>query len=212
MSRTASAPGIILICGLVAAVAAAIAPAGLGGRAIPAASWLTWSATFALALAGFAASGVSPIAALRRLAWLAPFVALLAVPAGLLAPAGMRLVVTCGLAARAFASASAASALATWLGPRGVVAGARQLGLPSRIVDVFAAALSGLDVVIRQVSAMLRAREARRPGYGAWTQLIAAPVQTTRGLGRLIAALLLRSLERGEALERARRARGTGDA
>ena len=212
MSRTASAPGVVLGAGVAAAIAAAIAPAGLGGRAIPVASWSIWGTTFALALGGFAAAGVAPIAALRRVAWLAPLVGLLAVPAGLLAPTGTRLVVMGGLAARAFASASVATALATWLGPRGIVAGARQLRIPASLIDVLAAALAGLDVVIRQVSAMLRAREARRPGPGAWPRLLASPAGSVRGFGRLVAALLLRSLERGEALDRARRARGAGDA
>jgi energy-coupling factor transporter transmembrane protein EcfT len=36
----------------------------------------------------------------------------------------------------------------------------------------------------------------------------AEPVETVRGFGRLVASLLLRSLERAEAVETARRARG----
>jgi energy-coupling factor transporter transmembrane protein EcfT len=40
---------------------------------------------------------------------------------------------------------------------------------------------------------------------------VAAPRETVEGYGRLIAALLLRSLERAEALDRARRARGAGE-
>jgi energy-coupling factor transporter transmembrane protein EcfT len=210
MFRTARAPGLVLAIGLAAVMAAGLAPAGLGGRPVPAASWLTWCAVMVLALAGFVAAGVRPVATLRRLAWLVPVVALLAVPAGLLAEPGARLVVTCGLALRAFASASAAAALASLLGPVGIVAGARQLRVPARLVEIFAAALSGLTIAIHQVGAMLRAREARRPGYGAWPQLIRSPGQTARGVGRLVAALLLRSLERGEALERSRRARGGG--
>ena len=55
---------------------------------------------------------------------------------------------------------------------------------------------------------MLRAREARRPAFGAWSDLVFAPADTVRGFGRLVASLLLRSLERAEAIEQARRARG----
>jgi energy-coupling factor transporter transmembrane protein EcfT len=39
-----------------------------------------------------------------------------------------------------------------------------------------------------------------------------APRETLRGFGRLTGALLLRSVERAESLERARRARGGLDA
>jgi len=201
----------MLALGLAAVAAAAIAPAGVGGRPIPAASWWIWGAVLALALAGFRWAGVGALATLRRLVWLVPIVVLLALPTGLLGAPGSRLMVTCGLAVRALTSAAAAAAMATLLGPAGLVAGVRQLRVPPRLVEIFAAALSGLTVVIRQVSAMLRAREARRPGYGAWSRLMTSPVATARGYGRLVAALLLRSLERGEALERARRARGVGD-
>ena len=211
MSHTVSRPGVVLALGIAAVIAAASAPAGLGGRPVPVMSWWIWSGVLAISLVGFRASRVNPLAALRRLAWLIPVVALLAVPAGLLAPQGMRLGVTCGLAARAFASASAAAALSTLLGPAGIVEGARRLRLPPALVEVLAATLSGLSVVIRQVSSMLRAREARRPDHGPWPRLLGSPFQSLRGFGRLVAALLLRSLERGEALERARRARGAGE-
>ena len=78
-------------------------------------------------------------------------------------------------------------------------------------MDVTAAALASTALVGRQVTAMLRARAARRTGGGAWSALALAPRETLRGFGRLVAALLLRSLERAEALERARVARGTDD-
>jgi energy-coupling factor transporter transmembrane protein EcfT len=58
---------------------------------------------------------------------------------------------------------------------------------------------------------MLRARAARRGGGGAWSALARSPRGTLRGFGRLVAALLLRSLERAESLERARDARGLGE-
>jgi energy-coupling factor transporter transmembrane protein EcfT len=115
-----------------------------------------------------------------------------------------------GLLARALAATGAGVALATWLGPSGLVAGLRQLRAPDRIVQILAEALASVGVVLRQVRAMLRAREARRPGYGAWSTLAFTPLRTVRGFGRLVAALLLRSLERAEALDRARRARGGG--
>ncbi len=208
MSLTARSPGLLLAAGLATVLAAATAPAGLGGRPIPAASWLIWGAALLLALAAFALAGVSPMTALGRLAWLLPVIALLALPAGLLSEPGRRGLVALGLAVRAFASASAAAALGTWLGPAGLLEALRRLQAPARLVEVLAAALGSLSVIVRQVSAMLRAREARRPGFGAWPRLLTSPRRTARGFGRLVAALLLRSLERGEALERARRARG----
>jgi len=211
MSHTGRSPGLVLAAGLGTVLAAATAPAGLGGRPIPAASWLIWGGVLTLALAAFSLAGVSPGTALRRLAWLLPVIALLALPAGLLSEPGRRALVTLGLAVRAFASASAAAALATWLGPAGLLEGLRRLRAPERLVEVLAAAVASLSIVIRQVSAMLRAREARRPGFGAWSRLLTSPRRTARGFGRLVAALLLRSLERGEALERARRARGMAE-
>lgn len=210
MPRTADAPGAVLAAGLALAVAAALAPAGLGGDPVPAASWLTWAAVLALAFAGFARAGVTPLATLRRLAWLLPAVAPFVLPASLVAPPGSRLAALAALTARAVASASVAAMLAALLGPAGLVAAARSLRVPPPLVDVLAAALGGLTVVTRQATAMLRAREARRPARGAWARLAVAPRRTLRGFGRLVAALLLRSLERGEALERARRARGVG--
>jgi len=211
MSRTADAPGAALLVGALAVGLAATAPAGLGGHAIPAWSWAVWVAAFVAALATFARAGVPPLAALARLAWLLPFVATLALTAAAVAPAGHRAVLLLGLSARALASASAAAALAAWLGPAGLVAGARRLRAPEPLVQVLEAMLAGLSGVTRQVTAMLRAREARRPGHGAWAHAAAHPRETVRGFGRLVAALLLRSLERGEALERARRARGAGE-
>ena len=70
--------------------------------------------------------------------------------------------------------------------------------------------LASLALVARQVAAMLRARAARRMSGGAWSALVRSPRETLRGFGRLVAALLLRSLERAESLERAREARGLG--
>ena len=58
MSLTARSPGLLLAAGLATVLAAATAPAGLGGRPIPAASWLIWGAALLLA-AGSAAAQVS---------------------------------------------------------------------------------------------------------------------------------------------------------
>jgi energy-coupling factor transporter transmembrane protein EcfT len=211
MLHTARRPGLVLAVGLVVVLAAALAPAGLRDQRVPGISWLIWAATFLLALAAFRVAGVPVGEALRRIAWLLPLVALLAVPAGLLAGPGRRALVALALGARALAAATAGAALAARLGPSGLVGGARQLRAPGRLVDILEAMLVSLTVVTRQVKAMLRAREARRPGFGAWSALSAAPADTLRGFGRLAAALLLRSLERAEALEQARRARGGGD-
>ena len=101
-----------------------------------------------------------------------------------------------------------AAAVATRLGPSGLVCAARDLRLPARLVDVFEAMLGSLTIIVlRQVRAMLRAREARRPAFGALSDM-SSPVETTRGFGRLVASALLESLERAEAVEQARRARG----
>jgi energy-coupling factor transporter transmembrane protein EcfT len=91
-----------------------------------------------------------------------------------------------------------------------LIAGLRALRLPGRFVDVVHAMLVGLAAIVRQVADMLRARTARGTGHAPWASLVLAPGETLRGFGRITAALLLRSLERAEALERARRARGAG--
>jgi energy-coupling factor transporter transmembrane protein EcfT len=205
-------PGIVLAAGLLLACMAALAPAGLGGQPVPAASVAVWLVVFGGAIAAQRAHGAALRDALRRLLPFLPFILLLAVPAAIVAPPGRRLATGLGLAARATAATSAGIALAAWLGPAGLVAGMRQLRVPERLVQILAEALASLAIVLRHVRAMLRAREARRPGFGAWSSLAAAPVRTVRGFGRLVAALLLRSLERAESLDRARRARGAGAA
>lgn len=208
MPRTADAAGATLAAGLAVVVLAATARAGLDGRAIPPLSWAAWALALAAALALFVRARLGVRAMLARLAGLAPIVALLALPAAACAAPGHRLAVLGGLSARAFAASAAAAGVASALGPAGLVAAARQLRVPALLVDVLAATLAGIAVVTRQATAMLRAREARRPSHGAWPRLVASPRATLRGFGRLVAALMLRSLERGEALERARRARG----
>ena len=133
---------------------------------------------------------------------------MLALPAALLAPPGRRLATALALAARSLAATTAAAGAAFLLGPLGLVRGARALRVPARLVDVLEAALSSLAAMIAQARAMLRAREARRTTYGPWGSLLTEPASTVRGFGRFAGALLLRTLERAEAVERARLARG----
>ncbi len=208
MPSTGRRSGLVLVAGLAAVLTAALAPAGIGGLAIPAWSWAVWLVVFLAGLGTMRAAGLPFSEGLRRVGWLLPFVLVLAVPAGVLSPANRRALVTLALGARALSAATAATALAVVLGHAGLVRAARQLRWPQRLVDVLEATLASLAVVLRQVRSMLRAREARRPGFGAWGGVLAAPADTLRGFGRLTAALLLRSLERAEALEQARRARG----
>ena len=205
---TGRRPAAALVAGLALVVAAALAPAGLSGGPIPAWSWAAWAAVFSIALWTLMRAGLPLAEACRRVGWLVPVVALFSVPAALLAPSGSRLLVGAALAARALSAATMGAAVATRLRPSGLVRAARDLRLPARLVDVFEAMLASLTVVLRQVRAMLRAREARRPGFGALSDIITSPADTTRGFGRLVASLLLRSLERAEAVEQARRARG----
>ena len=208
MASTDRLRAAAFVGGLALVLAAALAPAGLDGRAVPVWAWATWSTVFVVALLVFRRAGLLLAESFRRVGWLVPMVAVFSVPAALLAPAGARVTVGAALSIRALAAAAMGAAVATWLGPSGLVRAVRQLRLPARLADVFEATLASLAIVLRQVRAMLRAREARRPGFGAWSDLFASPRDTVRGFGRLVASLLLRSLERAEALEQARRARG----
>jgi energy-coupling factor transporter transmembrane protein EcfT len=208
MTYTGRHSSAVFAAGLAGVLAAALAPAGIHGETVPTWAPGIWAGVFVAAVGVFHRAGLLLADALRRAAWLAPAVAMLTVPAALLAPTGSRGAVAAALAARALSAAMLGAALATWLGPAGLVRAVRGLHVPTRLVDVFEATLSSLTVVLRQVSAMLRAREARRPGFGAWQALLREPADTVRGFGRLVSALLLRSLERAEAIEQARRARG----
>ena len=201
-------PGVVLGAGLALTVLAALAPAGLAGPPVPAWSWTAWALALAGGVAAFRAAGSTAPQLLRRLAWLLPFVLVLAAPAALLAPAGRRLATVAALLARSVAATTAAAGTTFLLGPLGLVRGARSLGAPERLVDVLEAALASLAAMLEQARAMLRAREARRTTHGPWGSVLADPVATVRGFGRFAAALLVRTLERAEAVERARLARG----
>jgi energy-coupling factor transporter transmembrane protein EcfT len=204
----AGRPGLVLGIGLALTALAALAPAGLARSSVPTWSWAVWALVFAGGALTFRLAGSTVPQLVRRLSWLLPFVLVLALPAALLAPPGRRLVTASALAARAIAATTAAAGTAFRLGPLGLVRGARSLGAPARLVDVLEAALASLAAMLEQARAMLRAREARRTTHGPWGSLLAEPVTTARGFGRFAAALLLRTLERAEAVERARLARG----
>jgi energy-coupling factor transporter transmembrane protein EcfT len=201
-------PARALLGSLTVIVAAATAPAGVSGQPVPWWAWSLWTLSASTALVVLIRAGCGPADALRRTVWLAPVAAVFALPAAALAPPGTRLLVAAALLCRAWSAAALGAATATALGPGGLACGLRDLGVPARLADVFEATLVSLAAVVRQVRSMLRAREARRPGFGAWSSVIARPSDTATGFGRLVASLLLRSLERAESLERARRARG----
>jgi energy-coupling factor transporter transmembrane protein EcfT len=203
-----SRPGVLLGAGLALTVLAALAPAGLARPSVPARSWAAWTLAFAGGVAAFRLAGSTLPQLVRRLAWLLPFVLVLALPAALLAPPGRRLPTAAALLARSIAATTAAAGTSFLLGPLGLVRGARSLGAPARLVDVLEAALASLAAMLEQARSMLRAREARRTTHGPWGSLLADPAATLRGFGRFAAALLLRTLERAEAVERARLARG----
>jgi energy-coupling factor transporter transmembrane protein EcfT len=201
-------PGFVLAAGVAAAALAASAPAGLRGQPVPIWSWVAWCAVAIASIALMRAKSGGLVVALRPLAMLLPTVLALTLPALLFTAAERGTLIGSALVARSLATAGAALATVTYLGPVQLVAGLRALRFPARLVDVIHAMLVGLAAVSRQVAAMLRARASRGTGQAPWPALIASPVSTSRGFGRITASLLLRSLERAEAQERARRARG----
>ena len=203
-------PGFVLAAGLAVVVLAATAPAGLHGRPVPLSSWIVWSVVPAASVALLRSKRGGLMVAARQLALLLPTVLMLTLPAVLFAAASGGVDVGLALLARSVATAAAGLATVTYLGPVELIAGLRALRLPGRFVDVVHAMLVGLAAIVRQVTEMLRARTARGTGHAPWSDLVSAPVETSRGFGRTTAALLLRSLERAESLERARRARGAG--
>lgn len=194
--------------GLAITALAAVAPAGLRGEPVPAHAWALWLLALGVGLDAFRRAGSTPSQLARRIAWLLPLVLTLALPAALLAPSGRRLPAAAALLTRALCATLAAAGTAFLLGPAGIVHGARALGAPQRLVSVLEAMLVSLVVMVARARAMLRAREARRTGHGAWGLVLREPIATLRGFGRFGGALLLRTLERAEAQERARLARG----
>jgi energy-coupling factor transporter transmembrane protein EcfT len=207
--RTAR-PGTVLAAGLAVVVLAATAPAGVHGKPVPLWSWIVWSTVLAASVLLIRSKRGGLVLAARQLAPLLPTVALLTLPAVVFAAAEGGAIVGYALLARSMAAAAAGLATVTYLGPVDVVAGLRALGLPSRWVEVVRAMLISVTAIVRRVTQMLRARTARGTGRAPWSSVLATPVETSRGFGRITAALLLRSLERAEALERARRVRGIG--
>jgi energy-coupling factor transporter transmembrane protein EcfT len=167
-----------------------------------------WGLAFVFGVAAFLGAGSTPPQLARRVGALLPFVLVLVLPAALLASPGRRAVAAVALVARALAATTAAAGTAFALGPLGLVRGARALRVPPRLVDVFEAALASLAAILAQARAMLLAREARRTTHGPWGSLLTEPGATARGFGRFAGSLLLRTLERAEAVERARLARG----
>jgi len=204
-------PGVVLASGLAVAVLTSLAPAGLRGAPVPAAAYGIWGAAFLASVALMRGSGAGSGRALLRILWLAPPILVLSLTASLLAPPGRRLAVAAALILRSLASSSVALATATVLGPAGIVLGLRALRVPALLVDVVHGMLVGLAAIARQVAGMQRARIARRARSTPLSALVSSPVETVRGFGRIAGALFLRSMERAEALERARRARGGGE-
>ena len=210
--RPIGRPGAILSGGLAILALTAFMPAGLDGRRVPALSFIWWSAVLVGGIAVLSVTTRSPARVARSVAWMLPPVLLLTLPAVVFAAAAKRADVAPALIVRALAAATAALATVTVLGPSGLVAGLAALRVPPRLVEVVHAMLVGLAAIVRQASGMLRARAARRTHRAPWSAMAMEPIATVRGFGRLVGALLLRSLERAESLERARRARGGGDA
>lgn len=202
------APGAVLAASLLITTLAAMAPVGLRGEPVPARSWALWTLALTAGALAFSLAGSTPSQLARRIGWLLPFVLTLALPAALLAPPGRRLAVASALLARALGATVAAAGTAFLLGPTGLVRAARSLRAPDRLVSVLEAALVSLASMVERARAMLRAREARRTNHGAWGLLLREPRATLRGFGRFGAALLLRTLERAQAQDRARLARG----
>ena len=210
--RHTARPGTALAAGLAASVIAAVAPAGLAGGSVPVTSFAIWGTVLVCSVVVMRSSEGSLSPAIRRIVWLLVPVLLLGVTASLLVPRERRLAVGAALLLRSLASASAAIATVAALGPGGIIRGLRALMAPALLVDVLHAMLVALTAVARQIAAMQRSRSARRARSAPLAALVTSPVQSVTGFGRIAGALFLRSVERAEALERARRARGGGGA
>jgi energy-coupling factor transporter transmembrane protein EcfT len=206
--RPIGRPRAVLTSGFAVVTCTALLPAGLDGRQVPALSWILWTFVLLGSLMTLCAVNGSLARTIRSLAWLLPPVLLLTLPAVVFAAGGRGAGVALALVLRALSAATAGLATAAALGPPGLVQGLRALRVPPRLIAIVHAMLVSVATMVRQVSSMLRARAARRPSPAPWSVLAFEPVETFRGFGRLVGSLLLRSLERAESLERARRARG----
>jgi len=205
--RPAHRPAIVLLAGTGGTVLAGLLPAGLRGEPVMP-SFCAWGVLAATAVALLLRHPGGGRVARRIVLVALPVALLLAAPAALLAPPGRRALVLGGLLARAGTAVLLAGTTATLLGPPGIVAGLRALRAPSGFVDVMEAALASLVLLGDEARAMLRARRARHPAGRPFGGIVGEPVDTVRGYGRLVAALLLRALARAERRELARRARG----
>ena len=210
--RPIARPGAFLATGLLVVVTVSILPAGLHGTPVPPVSWISWAFVLVAAFAVLRSACDSLADAARRWLWLVPAVLLLTLPMAFFAAGRSAPLVAAALILRSLTAATAGLAIVTALGPAGCVAGLRALHLPKHLVAIVESMLVSLTAIARQVSGMLRARAARRTNSAPWAALVAEPEETLRGFGRLVTALFLRSVERAESLERARRARGGGDA
>ncbi len=205
--REVGRPGVALLAGVGATALAGLLPAGLRGEPVLP-SFCAWGLLAVAALAFLSRRAGGARTAARVLLFALPVAFLLAAPAALLAPPGRRAIVLAALLARAGTAVLLAGATAALLGPPGIVAGLRALRVPAGLVDVMEATLASLVLLGDEARAMLRARRARHPAGRPFAGLAGAPVDTVRGYGRLVAALLLRALARAERRELARRARG----
>ena len=210
--RHIARPGAALAFGLAVVVSAALLPAGQDGKTVPATVWIWWGLVIVGSFAVASVATGSFVLALRRFRWLLPAVVLLTLPLAVFAAFRLGTLAVAALLLRSFAAATAGVATVTALGPSGLVLGLRALHVPARLVETVEAMLVSLTAIARQVAGTMRARAARRGRRAPWASLATAPVETLRGFGRLVAAVLLRAIERAESLEQARRARGGGDA
>lgn len=210
--RPIARPGAVLASGLAVMVCTALLPAGLGGGRVPILNWVSWTVVLTSSLATLFSVSDGFTGALRRLTWLLPPVLLLTLPVAVFAAGGRGSGVAAALVLRSLTAAAAGLATVAVLGPSGSIAGLRSLRVPSRLVEIAHAMLVSLAAIVRQVSGMMRSRAARRATPAPWSALALTPIATLRGFGRLVGAVFLRSVERAEALERSRDARGGGDA
>ena len=192
-----------------AGAGAALAPAGLHGRPVPVWSWAILDRRLHDFDVGTSARrAIAVVDALRRVSWLLPAILMLTVPAALIAPAGSRLPVRPG---------ARRPGLCVGLDGRG----GGHLARPER-TGACGPRVARARAPGRRVRSHAGEPDHRAPpgaGHAAGPRSSPAGVRRLErshdeadrngsGFGRLVASLLLRSLERAEAVEQARRARG----